>query len=421
MNLNALAPFDMSETWNLGPRWRKWIRKFDNLVALTGASQKMQLNLLLHWVGPEVENVIDTFTQEEREDVTKLKKALSACFEPRKDLQHLRYQFHSAKQGPDESMEGFVLRLKILALDCDFDKYSTEEAIKSQVIVGCASPTLRNQLLGETTKIVVSQQGESNHVQLDALKISTKEHIHNDQRNEVQGAPHLSRSSTNKPVAQCDRCGGQWPHDGQCPAMGHTCGHCGKENHYQSVCRVKIAPGTRSGKGGSKPTKHDEIFSKHTQAQKSTDNHVQKQKPCSSRSSSPSEGRVGGMQFGSKKGGLRLIVNVANKSVECLISTGSSINVVDSVTYSSLSPLPPLRATRMKIYSVMGPLLSCRGKFDVKLAFGDRVIMSEMYVLNDGWAVDGYLIGNPTINELGMNVFKFIGFPEMNDQQEEDI
>ncbi|KAJ1080244.1 hypothetical protein NDU88_000463 [Pleurodeles waltl] len=132
MNLNGLPPFDMSETWNLGPRWRKWIRKFDNLVALTGASETMQLNLLLHWVGPEVENIIDTFTQEEREDVTRLKSALSACFASKKDLQRLRYQFHLAKQGPDESMEAFVLRLKILAVDCDFDKYSPEEAIKSQ-------------------------------------------------------------------------------------------------------------------------------------------------------------------------------------------------------------------------------------------------------------------------------------------------
>ncbi|XP_078524407.1 uncharacterized protein LOC144797600 [Lissotriton helveticus] len=420
MNLNALAPFDMSETWNLGPRWRKWIRKFDILVALTGASQKIQLNLLLHWVGPEVDNIIDTFSQEEREDVTKLKKALSACFEPRKDLQRLRYQFHSAKQGPDESIEGFVLRLKMLALDCEFDKYSTEEAIKSQIIVGCASPTIRIQLLEETTKIVDSQQSESIHVQSDALNISTKEHVHNDQGHEVQGAPHLSRSKTKKPVAQCDRCGGQWPHDGQCPAMGHTCGHCGKENHYQSVCRAKTAPGTHSGKAGSKPRKQDEISGKHTQAQKSTDNHVQKQKPWPSRSSSPAEGWVGGIQCPGQKGGLWLIVNVANKPIECLISTGSSINVVGSVIYSSLSPLPPLRATRMKIYSLMGPLISCRGKFDVKLAFGDRVIMSEMYVL-EVRAGGGYLIGNPTINELGIQIHKYFGLPGVNDQQEEDI
>ena len=39
----------------------------------------------------------------------------------------------------------------------------------------------------------------------------------------------------------CRNCGGKWPHRSEkpCTAKGKTCHACGKQNHFQKMCRLK--------------------------------------------------------------------------------------------------------------------------------------------------------------------------------------
>ena len=38
---------------------------------------------------------------------------------------------------------------------------------------------------------------------------------------------------------RCGLCGGNYPHQGTCPAQGKKCLNCGKMNHFTKVCRGK--------------------------------------------------------------------------------------------------------------------------------------------------------------------------------------
>ena len=38
---------------------------------------------------------------------------------------------------------------------------------------------------------------------------------------------------------RCFNCAGEYPHSSECPARGKICKSCGKENHFETVCRSK--------------------------------------------------------------------------------------------------------------------------------------------------------------------------------------
>ncbi|KAJ8049149.1 hypothetical protein HOLleu_01763 [Holothuria leucospilota] len=46
-----------------------------------------------------------------------------------------------------------------------------------------------------------------------------------------------SRNVTKK--RQCWKCGGDFPHHGECSAEGQKCRNCGKIGHFAKVCRTK--------------------------------------------------------------------------------------------------------------------------------------------------------------------------------------
>ena len=53
-----------------------------------------------------------------------------------------------------------------------------------------------------------------------------------------------SQDSTQK---TCFRCGGSYPHTAQCPAIGKTCNHFHRKNHFERVCRRKFRSNTGHG------------------------------------------------------------------------------------------------------------------------------------------------------------------------------
>ena len=43
----------------------------------------------------------------------------------------------------------------------------------------------------------------------------------------------------NKKEKKCYRCGGVFPHTGECPAKHQKCLRCGKNGHFERVCHTK--------------------------------------------------------------------------------------------------------------------------------------------------------------------------------------
>ena len=115
-----------------GVRWDKWIKRLERLLEALDiiekaahseqqktAIDKRRLALLLHYAGPEVEDIYGTLTG--NKDLYSTAKPLFATyFTPKKNVELDIFNFRRSQQEPAENMDAFVTRLRQQATRCNF-------------------------------------------------------------------------------------------------------------------------------------------------------------------------------------------------------------------------------------------------------------------------------------------------------------
>ena len=131
----ALPPFDPTEQ-PVGPRWMKWLNRFDNyLVAADITDPARKKALLLHYAGASVHDIYDALpapaaqtdqttpgqsSAAEQDQYGSAKALLTSYFAPKKNLQFEIFTFQSASQAEGESLDQFATRLRMLARYCEY-------------------------------------------------------------------------------------------------------------------------------------------------------------------------------------------------------------------------------------------------------------------------------------------------------------
>ena len=149
ISLPNFPPFKVHVDGNAGPRWKKWLGRFERLTIAMGITDdKQKRALLLHYGGPEVDEIFETLQDVgEAKDYNKAVEKLTAYFSPQVNTTYEVYNFRQAKQKDGETLDSFHTRLRSLAKTCDFANLYKE--IKEQIILNCQSNPLRRKALRE--------------------------------------------------------------------------------------------------------------------------------------------------------------------------------------------------------------------------------------------------------------------------------
>ena len=107
-----------------GPRWKKYITRFKNLmVAMNITDAARQRALLLRYVGKDTNEMFDTLpnTEAAEDENTPINTidALTLHFGDKENIVFEEYQFRQARQEDDETILAYHTRLKKLAQTCD--------------------------------------------------------------------------------------------------------------------------------------------------------------------------------------------------------------------------------------------------------------------------------------------------------------
>ena len=118
-------------------RWTVWIRDFELFLAGSGISDGAQKKaILLHVVGSAAREIYYTKAYD-NDDYAAVKKTLLSHFTPLKNLDFEVFQFTQLRQREAESIDDFVVRMRVAATRCEFgDEDVTDAKIKRQLIVG---------------------------------------------------------------------------------------------------------------------------------------------------------------------------------------------------------------------------------------------------------------------------------------------
>lgn len=216
-------------------RWISYIDRFKNMLTAFKITQDDRKKaLLLHYGGEQLFEIYKSFPSEEinQANFARMVDLLTSYFSPRKNLEYQVHLFRKIKQKTSESIDSFHSKLRKIALTCDFSDINRE--IKTQIIQNCVSQRLRRKALREDmTLSTLLAAGR-------ALEMAEQHADDMEQKDSINKVTvQKEKSLIIKKEKNCFRCGGKYPHQNDCPAMGKKCSTCGKMNHFSKVCRTK--------------------------------------------------------------------------------------------------------------------------------------------------------------------------------------
>ena len=262
---DTLRPTVLQRSWNLEEfnDWEEKVRAWfeDNQQTLEKKGRKFQRQLLATVLDSRTQDDLRT-DDEVTEDTPILGQGgilhkIKALFLKEFPLHIRRYKFLKCIQEPGQPFDEWWVLKKKLARNCELDKVKPEDMTLLGLMTGVCDTKLKEEFLrveNPTTEALVkiaeniqsavrhSKTLNSSPVDVNmtsAYKRGKKEAWNTDRQNKGSNNGKPPKPPQNN--SPCRNCGRKprCKDKNSCPAKGKTCGKCGKENHFGSVCRSK--------------------------------------------------------------------------------------------------------------------------------------------------------------------------------------
>ena len=351
---------------------------------ITRASQKKAM--LLHYVGEETCDVFETITVPEppegSDEYKTAVKTLADYFEPQKCVDYHVYAFRQEMQKSGENIVEFYTRLQLLARKCQFADPELE--IKRQIIQGTPSLRLRRKAIEQSLNLenllkvarametADEQTTEMEKQQTSAVGYGRNKATDVQQKENSRGLPKSGLRNT-----RCGLCGGNYPHQGICPAQGKKCLNCGKMNHFSKVCRGK--PNNRSKSFHLKKPSKGKHHARSADIEESRSSEMTSPAGVDSDNSEEYTFNIGPQ--GHQAGKPSFQVTIMNTPIRIMADSGATVNILSKRDFDGLQSKPQLAETRAKVYPYMSdkPLILC-GKFRATVTSGSCSSVETFYV-----------------------------------------
>ena len=200
---------------------------------------------LLLWLGQEGIDIFNTWELDENQknDPQVVMAKYEKHFEPKSNFRLNRFNLQKFKQLPNESVDEFMTRCKIQAKRCKFTATECAERLIEQLVIGTKIKKVQEILLAKDETLTLDKAmdiARTKEATIQHMEELTSTNVNIDASWYHHNKKGSSRSSASN-TAKCGKCGLQ--HDrSKCPAHGSTCRTCGKQNHWQKVCRSGKQP-----------------------------------------------------------------------------------------------------------------------------------------------------------------------------------
>ena len=222
--------------------YKHWLKTFENFITSLPAPNK--LNLLINHVDSSVyEFITDCVEYNAAKETLK-----NLYIKPRNEI-FARHLLASSKQQPGESLDQYLVELKLLARECNFVAVTAEQCksnhIRDSFINGLSSTNIRQRLLENTTLTLDHAFTQARSLDVAQQSFSV---YHHQVSQEISAAVHTEPNSeiitnttaaVSKPLKQspCWNCGNSRHPRSQCPARDVKCHNCQRKGHYKKHCR----------------------------------------------------------------------------------------------------------------------------------------------------------------------------------------
>ena len=362
-----------------------WLEDVNDYLAICGVTTNDDKKMLfLNLAGLAVRKVVKGLvippplgaTADNPGDTYKaLTDAVRAHFRPSVNTTSERHKFRQLRQLPDESVSGFIARLRSKVDLCEFSSTSVDSVentqIRDQLIVGLKSSEIRRELLKES-KLTLSD-AITKAVALETSQIDSK--LYQDDTPATRTSNPIAvvaedRAKPKKkiPSPACKYCGRTHARGKQhCPAAHIRCHDCGKVGHFSAVC---LSSKTQSGANAVDDTESDAASVVYDTIY-----------ACSDRTS---------------RNSFTITLMVNGKASEGLMDTGATRTIVTDDVVQATRPSD----RTLKAYN--SGVIETLGMADVNIAIGNDTMECTCFVVPHG--TRRVLFGQDVISQLQLLV-----------------
>ena len=273
-------------------------------------------------------------------------------------VDHHVYVFRKETQKAGKNIIEFYTRLQLLARKCKFTNPELE--IKRQIIQGTSSVRLRRKAIEKSLSLE------------NLLKTARAMETADEQTSEIEkqqshavthGRNKPFKSSDSKPKAnprpkrdfrntKCGLCGGNYPHQGNCPAQGKRFLKCDKMNHFSKVCRSKPKNHPRTADPSKpSPSRH---HARTLDTESPSGDAISTLTSVASDGSDNSEEYTFQIDGHDPKTGKPIFsVRILDTPMRLKADSGATVNILSQKDFNSLKPKPQLFDTSTKVYPYM--------------------------------------------------------------------
>uniref|UniRef100_A0A7M5UIV2 CCHC-type domain-containing protein n=1 Tax=Clytia hemisphaerica TaxID=252671 RepID=A0A7M5UIV2_9CNID len=382
LNIPAVPPFDpMGNQNTVASRWEKWKKSFTFFVAAAAVNDdNRKRSLLLHLMGTASQEIFETLPNQ-GDTFDQAIAALDAHFSVKKSVPYERSVFHNAKQEPQESIEQYITRLRKLTTHCEYGE-STDDQIRDQVIASCRSSKHRTKFLQEKNltlqKVIdIGQSIELASHQSKQIANYVRPKRNAPRFNKRQQPPQNNQQqrqhqeNKNQQV-ECGRCGYKNHKSSECRRSKNVkCGTCGKIGHFEKMCRTKRKINQVQQQPDEEDSDSDDDYVFHI------DNPPKLKPPL-------------------------FPINIDGHTVNILIDSGASVNILDEPTFKAMRSKPHLDQTNIRIFTFQANNpLNTVGKFTANVSTpSQNSSVKAMFVVVKGRG--GSLLSRQTAEQLDL-------------------
>ncbi|KAM7314768.1 uncharacterized protein ISCGN_004552 [Ixodes scapularis] len=246
-------------TPNEWPAWKKRFKRFHSASGLASQPSSHQVDALIYIMGPQAEDVLQTFklSDTEAQDFEKVMENFERYFIPRRNVVYERAMINTRSQLETETVEEYVTALHGLATTCNYGPLK-EELVRDRLIVGLRDSMTSEKLqldpdLDLQKAIAAARQSEVIKKQQVELRPTKEKDASVDRiaaKNGTAAGPAqqgtecsnvrtpTKKTATPKPKGKpCRWCGREAHPRSVCPTKNAGCSRCKKKGHFATVCK----------------------------------------------------------------------------------------------------------------------------------------------------------------------------------------
>lgn len=397
-------------------RWERWKRSLNIYLEAAGIeTQAKKRASLLHFGGVELQEIFYNIpgANATEGDLFEIAiKKLDNYFAPKQSKVYERHIFRLLRQESGEKFEKFLVRLRLQAKKCQFDKNEDEQII-DQITEKCKADELRKKILKTGDMITLDEiVAEANALEVIDRQLGdfgTKPGEH-------QAVNKIAMEKKEKYLQfrTCSRCGrkNHLGSDNNCPARGKTCLYCGVLGHFAIQCRNKQTLKRKLER--EVPNKNNYQRNKRYQ----TTNNIEETANITTDD--------GGIDYIFNIGDdAKVTCNIGGVNVEMLIDSGCKHNLITDQTWNKLKKnkvqVCNQEANPAKTFVAYGSAtpLKLMGAFDADIKLAGTSLNTTFYVIKNGTRD---LLGRVTATSLGVlqinvncNQIEVEAFPKFKD------